>query len=836
MARRRPITTTTTTMTTATHDSSLAHPSAQQAAPAFEPGSHLDQQRLQLLARLEQRQAQLANNDQVVNGLLPKLRTELGAMTGELHTLCAERKRELLEAAHAASAWKCLGLKQLDTIQGKWRITTLWAWIGVLATFALVFHLLPPWGLLSLLLAGAAAVGVYRRFLGRARAEFARQASQQDIATLDIVGQYQLNLMRIGGQPSGNKDFPYACVQVAQDDDGCRDGVRNFDVKAFGELYGAILIGFTSPQLPKGTGHWLKLPEDGEPLRHLDVSDKQKESARFTLIAAPLARLVAQRADVLAQLSAALTTQVEQRRAAAADRDLLQRRLQTLASQAAAWRNVAVNRETLDRIVIQIELFKMGKAGAPKGMLLYGPPGTGKTSIARNLAKTSDCHFMAVNMAELKGMYQGHTAPQVSAVWKKARAKAPCILFVDECEGMFGTRSERSASGHNVNFDNELVETFLAEWDGVNSAAGQVFVIGATNRRDHLDNAMLQRFNELIEIGLPDLQSRKRILELELGQRSIALPVSDKMAKETAGMSGRDIHNLANSLHGASLMSEASEELFTRVVKQARGKTSTTTDSVTWDQVVLPARLKNRLEGLARKIKRVEEYAKAGLPVPKSLLLYGPPGTGKTQIARALATESGLAYLAVTTSQVKGSSLGESGKRVRQIFENARGQAPCLLFIDEIDIVSGARGASDSYSEEIVGQLLQEMDGMGAHAGSGFVFVLAATNYPDKIDEAVLSRFVEKYEVELPDAAARSQILDVLLRGKPLGFEADATIDKLARVTEGFSGRDLKALVGVAVTQAMDRADQDGLDIEDIRILEEDFNGNSVGGREIVLD
>jgi len=820
-------------MTTMTNDSPQA---LLEKKPASEPGSHLEQQQAQLQARLDKVQAQLADNEQVLWQAFPKVQQELDAMAVELRALCAQRKQEVLAAAHAASSWKCLQLKQLDTVQKRWRFTSTWAWVAIVATFTLSFYLLSSAGLLSLILSFGLVFGLYWHFLGQARAEYTRLASQQDIATLGTLEGYGLTLMRIGSAPSGNKDYPYASVQVAQGSETCYDNVRNFDMKAFGDLFGVTLLGFNSSEQLKGTGYWLTVPTDNAALRVVDVSENQKETRRVKLIDEAFARLVDARAGTLVRVIGDLNLQVEQRRVTASDRDLLQVRMQTLTSQAAAWRNVAVNREALDKIVIQIELFKLAKAGAPKGMLLYGPPGTGKTSIARNLAKSSGCHFMSVNMGDLKGQYQGHTAPLVTDIWRKARAKAPCILFVDECEGMFGARSERSASGHNVNFDNELVETFLAEWDGVNSAAGQVFVVGATNRRDNLDRAMLQRFNELIEIGLPDLQSRKRILELELGQRNIALPVSDKMAKETAGMSGRDIHNLATSLQGASLMQEASEELFSKVIKQARGKTSTATDSVSWDEVVLPSKLKVRLEGLARKIKRAEEYAKAGLPVPKSLLLYGPPGTGKTQIARALATESGLAFVAATTSQIKGSTLGESGKRVRQLFETARSQAPCLLFIDEIDIVSAARGEGDRYAEEIVGQLLQEMDGMGSHAGSGFVFVLAATNCPDKIDDAVLSRFEDKQVIDLPDLAARSQILEVLLRGKPLGFDLEATVAKLGAATEGCSGRDLKTLVKYAVTQAMDRADQEGLDIEDIRMREDDFNGSRVAGREITPD
>ncbi|MEO6017544.1 MAG: ATP-binding protein, partial [Polaromonas sp.] len=171
----------------------------------------------------------------------------------------------------------------------------------------------------------------------------------------------------------------------------------------------------------------------------------------------------------------------------------------------------------------------------------------------------------------------------------------------------------------------------------------------------------------------------------------------------------------------------------------------------------------------------------------------------------------------------------DSGKRVKQMFEKARAQAPCLLFIDEIDIVTGSRGQSDSFSQEIVGQLLQEMDGINSRASSGQVFVIGATNCRDDMDPAVLSRFSDQQEIGLPDLEARMAILEVMLMNKPLGFDSAITIPKIAASTEGFSGRDLGSLVSAAANQAMQRADEMGHDIEDIKIEEVDFSLVSIG-------
>lgn len=801
-----------------------------------EPATHLEKQRLQLQGRIDRLEAQLAQADSALGQATPVATERLSGFERELRQLCAARRAQLQAEAYARSLPACLLLKQLGaTKRTADHHPVAVAWLAIAATFGAVKLLLPDWlGWAELLIAALAAGALYLRFLKRARAEFARAASLAPSEALAAVDQYRPLLVQVGPTASGDKDYPYRVVQLGLQSGRCVDSVRHFDLKNFGDMYGATLLTFTSPAMEKGVGYWIRLAPEGGPA--VDLSEKRVETQRFKLVEDQLPALVGRHAAALAEAAQALYQQVEQRRGVTAELDMLRIRMTSLASQEAAWRNVAISAETLDQIVVQIELFKLAKAGAPNGMLLYGPPGTGKTSIARNLAKTSGCNFMSVNAADLKGQYQGQTAPAVVDVWKKARAKAPCILFIDECEGILGTRSERSASGSNVNFDNELVETFLAEWGGMNASAGQVFLVGATNRRENLDRAILQRFNTLIEIGLPDVHARKRILELEFGARGIKFPVSDKMAKETAGMSGRDIYNLANLFHGATLLNDPSEDVFTDVVRKARGKGSTVTDGVTWDQVILAPKLKSKLEGLGRKIKRAEEYEKAGFPVPKSLLLFGPPGTGKTQIARALATESGLAFQAVTTSEIKGSHVGESGKRVRQIFETARGQSPCLLFIDEIDIVTPKRGHGDGSSQEIVGQLLQEMDGITSRGGAGFVFVLAATNCIEKLDEAVLSRFGDPEEVPLPDTAARAAILEVLLRGKPLGFALDDLLGRLAEATAGFSGRDLSTLVTTAANEAMQRADEEGLEIEDIRILERDFAGVTIGKLTVNLD
>ena len=212
---------------------------------------------------------------------------------------------------------------------------------------------------------------------------------------------------------------------------------------------------------------------------------------------------------------------------------------------------------------------------------------------------------------------------------------------------------------------------------------------------------------------------------------------------------------------------------------------------------------------------------KRGLNVPKGLLLYGPPGTGKTQIARTLANETGLKFLAATTADLKAGYIGQSGQRVKELFERAREAAPCLVFLDELDILTPVRGGGNDFTQEIVGQLLQEMDGVKAQPQA--VFVIAATNRLDQLDSAILSRFPKKIEIPNPDAAARERLLHILLQSKPIAFELKPVCAELASCSEGMSGRDLRNWIEQAEQRAVGRALEEG-GLESTVITREDFS------------
>eukprot|EP00640_Fibrocapsa_japonica_P000880 CAMPEP_0113935338 /NCGR_PEP_ID=MMETSP1339-20121228/2485_1 /TAXON_ID=94617 /ORGANISM="Fibrocapsa japonica" /LENGTH=714 /DNA_ID=CAMNT_0000937437 /DNA_START=192 /DNA_END=2336 /DNA_ORIENTATION=- /assembly_acc=CAM_ASM_000762 len=207
-------------------------------------------------------------------------------------------------------------------------------------------------------------------------------------------------------------------------------------------------------------------------------------------------------------------------------------------------------------------------------------------------------------------------------------------------------------------------------------------------------------------------------------------------------------------------------------------------------------------------LKNPERYQKLGAKVPRGVLMEGPPGTGKTLLAKAVAGEAGVPFVSCSGSEFVEMFVGVGAARVRDLFGKAKKEAPCIIFIDEIDAVgrqrSSGQGQGNDEREQTINQILVEMDGFEGNSG---VIVLAATNRADILDSALLrpGRFDRKVRVDLPDTAGRRQILDVHVRNKPLAPDVD--LDQVARRTPGFNGASLMNLMNEAAIMAARRGD-----------------------------
>ena len=470
-----------------------------------------------------------------------------------------------------------------------------------------------------------------------------------------------------------------------------------------------------------------------------------------------------------------------------------------------AWKGVVLDPKIKDELFQSAMEFATGSPAASKGLLLYGPPGTGKTLIAKRLAETMGCTFFATTVAELKGRYIGESAMHTKQVWTNALACQRAVLFVDECEGVFASRD----SFETDSYVQEIVQTFLAQWDGFTKQR-TVWVVGATNHRDKIDPAIRSRFGLEIEIPLPGGDERLQILSHELSAkgRRVTLP---KEAKEfTQGFSGRDLENLAGRiLRKMGTQTVLTPEMLAEVTAFKRTQGSTASDAdATWDRLILPEKTLTQLKNTVTIFQKAEEFAKVGVSVPRGILLSGPAGTGKTQVARTMAKEGGLQFIAATTADLKAGYIGQSGQKVKELFARARACTPCILFLDELDIAAPERSrTNDSFSHEIVGQLLQELDGVQSIVGK--IFLLGATNHPGSIDSAILSRFPSHIEIPLPDEDAREKILRAFLGKKPVAFDL-GELRGVARRLAGKSGRDIRSIVERAEQTAVARAINDG--------------------------
>lgn len=210
---------------------------------------------------------------------------------------------------------------------------------------------------------------------------------------------------------------------------------------------------------------------------------------------------------------------------------------------------------------------------------------------------------------------------------------------------------------------------------------------------------------------------------------------------------------------------------------------------------------KESLEEIVDFLRDKEKYAVIGAKLPKGALLIGPPGTGKTLLARAVAAEAGVPFFSISGSDFVELFVGMGASRVRNLFEEAKKNAPSIIFIDEIDAIAGARdGAGSSEREQTLNQLLTEMDGFGSDTG---IVVLGATNRPESLDPAILrpGRFDRRVIVDLPDVAGREAILKV--HAKPVQMDESVCLKEIAQQTSGVSGADIANIVNEAAIAAV---------------------------------
>lgn len=366
----------------------------------------------------------------------------------------------------------------------------------------------------------------------------------------------------------------------------------------------------------------------------------------------------------------------------------------------------------------------LGAAGLrpPRGILLYGPPGTGKTLLAFSIARSTGSTLLTINGPSLSSAYHGETEARLREVFAEAKEKSPAIIVIDEVDALAPNREE----GGEV--ERRVVATLLTLMDGLEDKvepkkrgedgeadddeaeeekeAPRIVVIAATNRPNAIDPALRRpgRFDKEIEIGVPDASARLSILKVLLKRTPHAIPddTLQSVAARTHGFVGADLSSLVHSaglsaikrsyslLSSTSAPSLSSMRLLPSDLDAALLSTRPSamrevfleTPKVYFSDIGGQEHVKAKLkESVEWPLLHPDAFKRLGIKPPRGVLLYGPPGCSKTLIAKALATEGGLNFIAVKGPEVFNKYVGESERAIREVFRKARAAAPSIVFL-----------------------------------------------------------------------------------------------------------------------------------------------------------
>ncbi|GAM84172.1 hypothetical protein ANO11243_021650 [Dothideomycetidae sp. 11243] len=472
------------------------------------------------------------------------------------------------------------------------------------------------------------------------------------------------------------------------------------------------------------------------------------------------------------------------------------------------------------------------------GILLFGPRGTGKSMLLERIAAVPWRKVLRVDGRALSGSSTRHQTI-INGIFTEALAQQPCVIIMDRIQSIAGSRQDDT-------YKTDVADILDQEFDRLKNT--KVLVVATASHPSAVNQTLRGpgRFTHELEIPVPDQKARAAILKAFHDEDTDPSAEFDNTAEtigaRTHGYVGADLEELyqfaLDQVYKAALSAEKSASVngsdsdsFTTLFDRSlsiRSRTSISTfasadrapaqlmplgdptiedfefamlkiqptamkevfvdpPKVQWSQIGGCEEIRRLLtKGVEWPLKHKTLMDSFKRPAQKGILLYGPPGCSKTMTAQAIATSSGLNFLAVKGAELISMYVGESERAIREVFRKARAAAPSIIFFDEIDSIAGERGAANT-GLNVLTTLLNEMDGIEGLKG---VLVLAATNKPGSLDPALLrpGRFDKVHYIGPPNTAARREIFKLKAQGVPVAPDVD--FDALAARTEGFSGAD----------------------------------------------